>query len=647
MSEGMKTFQAPWSRLKRAISRAIRRRRFRAPSSLEHTDLTFSSHGTFSNPRDSSLDLVIPIFFDVPPADPDHNEKLGISRLPPELIADMFILLCEESRADLSDYSWIVCSHICSSWRHIALDTPHLWSHVVFSSPEWMRLCIQRSKSSLLIIEAGVTYPLVQSLVSEALQLTERIGRINLRFQFLSNKLLTQLAGPFPMLTSLSLENNSFWTSPLIPFDSDVPPYPRLRTLLIRTLVTWLPPLPAHLVSLEITSGGMEDIGWDNFAGALQPLVELEALTLQGFPLPLASASIRISLPKLRDLHLSAAPAHCVQFIRALESPHLRRYDLDLWNVRDMGEVFQAVLGNLKSSPTSMVLHRKYGGTSTSDYYRLPNYLDPGIYQHAVVGFAYTDARDLQDDLALDICFAWRIPLDDSELAAILVAVSEITLVDKIQWFLAIDWNTSPQGSWHRLLQRLVRLQTLVISHAPASGILWDLVRQLEGSVAIGETALCPELTEIEVNYVDCCAGAWIARRAHAQQIPVNSYVDLDGARFLEVLICYLELRPVKLPKLKVTRCFNYTVPEIKLLRRLVGQVLWDGVGAIGPSYGANGDEYGALTINHNLLSSRSGYEALNLSEEERWKRQNWAHWGFRSSKRLSDGPYHHAELDG
>jgi hypothetical protein len=302
----------------------------------------------------------------------------------------------------------------------------------------------------------------------------------------------------------------------------------------------------------------------------------------------------------------------------------MRRYDLDLWNVENIGEMFRTVLENLRRSPKSMFLHRKSGRSSDIECYHLPNYMDSGVYQHAIVGFAYADVRDL-GAVTLDICFGWRLPLDDHELATIFTAVSEIALIDRIQWLLLVDWNTTPEGSWCTLLQRLVGLQTLVVSGAPASGLLWDLIKQMEGPS--DDVALCPQLTEIEINTVDCCAGGWMPRRAHAQA-PVNSYIDQDGSRFLEVLVCYLELRPIKLPKLKVTRCYNYTGAEIKLLRRLVGEVQWDGVGAIGTSYGSNGDEFGAMTINHNLLSSRSGYEALNLSEEERWKRQNWAHWG-------------------
>jgi hypothetical protein len=35
--------------------------------------------------------------------------------------------------------------------------------------------------------------------------------------------------------------------------------------------------------------------------------------------------------------------------------------------------------------------------------------------------------------------------------------------------------------------------------------------------------------------------------------------------------------------------------------------------------YRANGDEVGALTIDHTLIARQKGYEELNMSDEERW----------------------------
>ncbi|KAJ6511695.1 hypothetical protein DFH09DRAFT_1197977 [Mycena vulgaris] len=602
MKTGSFKSKSSWVRLKQALTR--RRHPFvvvRYPASLETRSFRDSSSSSGSS---RSSDVIMPtiITFDTPPVDGSHNEKLPINRLPPEILAEVFILVCEAS--ELSDYSWLACSHVSSSWRQISLDIPQLWGHVIFRSSEWTRLCIERSKSSLLVIQANITCPRVDDLVCEALELADKVGRVTLRFVELRPRVLQLLAGPFPRLTSLSIESNSFWVAPTIPLDPTVYPYPRLRDLSIRSNVVFLPPLPVQLVSLSISYADTETLGWDVFSDALQHLLELEVLTLRGFPVPSASSSPRqIRLPSLLDLYLSASPADCTQLIQTLECPHLRRYDLDLWNVADVASMFQTVLANLVESPKSMFIHRIQS-------------------TQVVFGFAYDDARDRRAVLAGDICFGWRLPLSDSDLAQLFAAISDIALIDGVRWLCLGDWTTTPQGSWSAFLRRLVRLQSLLICGRPASGLLWDLVKCLEGDVA---DVVLSELTEIELDRVDCAAGGWLTRRPR-----INAYFDLDGARFLEVLVCYLELRTIQLAKLKVNQCCNFTGAEIKLLRRLVADVQWDGVGLMHPSYYPNGDEFGALTINHNLLSSRPGYEELNLSDEERYRRHNWVHSGTR-----------------
>ncbi|KAJ6503858.1 hypothetical protein C8R45DRAFT_861405 [Mycena sanguinolenta] len=621
---GRSTFRAPWLRLKQVIRRVTSRRV--APSrgsAYTVSSLSLRRHSSESVDllSPAPLDCISPVSPQNPSVDPNRDGKLAITRLPPELLAQTFLLVCEAS--ELGDYSWVVCSHICSYWRRIALDTPVLWSHLVFTSAEWVRRCISRSKSSPLIIEAALFNTRVDILVTAALKvLGERIARIALRFDALY--LRVPLTGPFPMLTSLSIEHKGWWSILDIPFNLAIEPYPRLRSMSIRMAnIGFLPPLPAQLVSLEIASVG--DVEWSVFSDALKLLVELETLQLKCFPTPpAATSSSLISLPKLRELHLSASPACCTQFIQTLDCPCLRQWRLDLFDIIDIGGLFRIVLDNLHQSPKSMVLHREFGspGGSRDHFPRLPNYMYPGDFQHAIIGFAYDDARNLAHGILLDIAFWWEVPLDDPSLATIFAAVSEAPVIETVQWLSLIDWNCSPQESWRPLLRRFVRMQSLVISRAPASGLLWALVKHLEGPI-LDDAALCPDLTEIAVNTTDCSAGGWIARQRHGQS-PVNSYVDLDGARFLELLVYYLELRPIKLETLRFLKCFNYTIAEIKLLRRLVDKILWDGVGALGTTYGDNGDQFGAMTINHDLLSSRPGYEECNLTEEERWKRRWW-----------------------
>ena len=130
--------------------------------SSESVDLLFPAPLDYISPGSPQYLLV----------DPNRNGTLAISRVPPELLAHAFLLVCEAS--ELGDYSWIVCSHICSYWRRIALETPVLWSHLVFTSAEWVRRCINGSKSSPLIVEAALTNQRIEVLVTAALKVLQR-----------------------------------------------------------------------------------------------------------------------------------------------------------------------------------------------------------------------------------------------------------------------------------------------------------------------------------------------------------------------------------------------------------------------------------------------------------------------------------------
>ncbi|KAJ7177192.1 hypothetical protein C8R46DRAFT_1078337 [Mycena filopes] len=643
-----KPFQSSWSRLRRALSRTGR------PSVSPEEARSKSSDPDIPPPVNP--DPPNKITFDKPPADHNHNDNLIINRLPPELLAAIFVLVCEGSK--LGDYSWVACSHICSSWRRLALDTAPLWSHIVFTSSEWMRLCLERSKSSLLVIETDLTIHSDEALICEALALADRIGIIKIRFSHLGDPLLKLLPGPFPVLSALTLENTG--VQPGILFEPNMQPYPDLRELCIYTSAPIPLPLsaPSCLVFLEIHNYATDVVEWSTFTDFMRSLGDLEALSLQGFPLPPSDLVVRthmISLPNLRDIVLNGLAAHCRSFIRAVDSPWLRRYRIYPSDTEGVGELFQTVLGTLPGPPKSLILRRTWNHHDhPSDYYHpavaaLPQHAGSVFSQTAHIGFSYLDVRDL-NAASVDVSFSWVTEsLLDSDLAKIFAALSDVPCIDTIQWLSANHWNVTPQGSWKVLLRRLVGLQTLVIAGHPASGLVWDLVKQFEsptgGQLQVEpSTQFCPELRRIEVIGVDCCAGSWIPplRTPREATVITNSYLDEDNARFLEVLVCYLELRAPtgKLATLKLSSCSNYSVTEVKLLRLLVTQVVWDGTGMVEATYSPNGDEFSARTIKHHLLDRRPSYEEVNLTEDERRKQENWTWWSIRPSSRSSDRLY-------
>jgi hypothetical protein len=536
--------------------------------------------------------------------------------------------MCERS---VAEYSWIACSHVCLSWRRIALDTPLLWSHVVFKSRAWVSACLERSKSSLLIVTADIWLPLVETLVCDVLKTAERIARIHLKFHVLSQRVLDLLPGPFPHLTDLSIENYSF-CAPNIPVQPDVPPFPALRSLFMCTNISYLPPLPGQLVSLEIYCTGWQLVPWDGFALALGQLQQLHELKLSGFSAPPSSHIRPISLPTLRDLHLSGTPKHCTQFIEALDSPKLRRFNLHLSNFDNLPALYRTFSVRMPKPPKCMMITREDGCTAGGNDLFLCTPSAPNV-QTASIAFTYANER-WPRDVAFDAWLSWIVPnmQGDLALATIFASLPELAWLEHLEWLWVRNCCIIPAALWRPFLDRLVGLQTLAANGSPPAGLFWALVRDLESThvpatgegeagTGTGGCVLLPAMQTIKILGVHCGEGNWLPqlRYSNPSELPTNSYFDLDNTRFLELLICYLELRPTPLASLVMNECFGYTGSEVKLLRRLVGTVLWDGWGMMEGVYRANGDEVGALTIDHTLIARQKGYEELNMSDEERW----------------------------
>ncbi|KAI0072774.1 hypothetical protein K474DRAFT_1573575, partial [Panus rudis PR-1116 ss-1] len=72
-----------------------------------------------------------------------RNSKVPISRLPPELLAHIFIIYVN---AWGPFYRWIYITHVCERWYSVALATPALWRFITPCQPMWMERCLNRAK---------------------------------------------------------------------------------------------------------------------------------------------------------------------------------------------------------------------------------------------------------------------------------------------------------------------------------------------------------------------------------------------------------------------------------------------------------------------------------------------------------------------
>ncbi|KAL4063747.1 hypothetical protein J3A83DRAFT_964810 [Scleroderma citrinum] len=77
-----------------------------------------------------------------------HRQKIPVNWLPPELLIQIFLICAEDEHAETStslpyNPAPVVISHVCHTWRELALVTSQLWSFISYRSIFFTRLPIE------------------------------------------------------------------------------------------------------------------------------------------------------------------------------------------------------------------------------------------------------------------------------------------------------------------------------------------------------------------------------------------------------------------------------------------------------------------------------------------------------------------------
>ncbi|KAF7310091.1 F-box domain-containing protein [Mycena indigotica] len=590
-----------------------------------------------------------PIVFEKPPrppVDPAHNASRPINRLPPELLAQIFLLHSEECPSN--DISRVSCSHVCSSWRQIAIETPTLWSRVIFTSQSWMERCLERTKSSPLRVEAELLSErsgaeFVLSRVAAVLAMAERITKIDLAFYWMRTPpteiLLHLLVGPFPVLNSLSIRDcDNPWLADwavlnggfVFPCGIQVEVYPQLRELSIGRYSRFFKsanlPEFSNLVSLRVDEISVWSNTWNSVANALDPMVALQELSI-GHLAPYDSTQHpqNVCLPSLYRLSVGTGePANATKLLHALKIPQIREVDIKLDTVPDTKMLLLAIF-KLVGQPRAMRIEH-INGIDPNVRGALPAHSPiPGHFQHAMLSLSSSDLEGAwaSPEYPYDVCLSWEeSSLSESDMCSIVTAVLDTdTAINNIQWLVLVNWGLSPEHFWCRFASHIPHLKRLAIMALPPAGLLWALLHDMQA-----DCTLLSALHTIRLDDVNLGAGGWLA--SPGGPAGTISYFERDNARFIEVLLCYVgtrrrqqrtqrhQLPPEErsgLPRLRleVINCTGFTVPEVKLLRMLSERTFWDGNGAIRGRYGMHWDEEGGATIYHDLLSGEHEYAGI------------------------------------
>ncbi|KAF8216649.1 hypothetical protein K438DRAFT_399956 [Mycena galopus ATCC 62051] len=140
-----------------------------------------------------------------------QNELVPIARLPPEILADIFIRCVPTSiRRLYGDLGWLNLTRVSSQWRNVALACPDFWSTLIFSRPKWTPVMLARSKMASLVVRVNLLVDHANSPEPILLENASRLGTLDiyssptLLATFLAN---LEHAGPAPRLQHIRVVN--------------------------------------------------------------------------------------------------------------------------------------------------------------------------------------------------------------------------------------------------------------------------------------------------------------------------------------------------------------------------------------------------------------------------------------------------------
>lgn len=188
-----------------------------------------------------------------------RNSLCPVSRLPPEVLSEIFLVLAEQLQAQdrfKVDLKWIPIAHVCHIWRHIALQHGRLWGRIDMTKPDRTGVFVDRSKGAPLAVRQSFIGSLAE-LPTAFTDPSYRYRELHLRAKEgqLGPNVLRVLNSPIhaPVLESLVLEVSDTLAedtlSPVI-FDDKAPALTRLQLQNVR--LEWSTSLFPSLTHLSI-----------------------------------------------------------------------------------------------------------------------------------------------------------------------------------------------------------------------------------------------------------------------------------------------------------------------------------------------------------------------------------------------------------
>ncbi|KAI0315968.1 hypothetical protein OF83DRAFT_305724 [Amylostereum chailletii] len=366
------------------------------------------------------------------------NELSLTALLPPEMLARIFYFsaLVDPPKGGYNaPLRWVTVTHVCRTWRQVALQHSTLWRNIPFSlGRTWTSTFLTRAKSTPVLFQTSVDPPKrrLNDVHEEGPFDLDVIVRHLCRTAGLKiygtetslEAATRSLTRPAPRLENLvvinrlNTLNNRTPTRPFLPLNFLGNDAVSLRCITLKEVsFSWVSLAFRTLSSLDITLSQGEDhsniaprinnhTAFSDLLSTLQVLINLEKLALNGC-IPMTSpvadlAVVKVDLPRLTSLRLAGPAENCVALWRFLHIPPFARLRLECsftkQTVQDIFALINAHLSAPERAAVPILTFRLSPSNST------PQKLTALAWRHAKSNMASSDAFHFPEDPDVKLC---------------------------------------------------------------------------------------------------------------------------------------------------------------------------------------------------------------------------------------------------
>ncbi|KAF5333548.1 hypothetical protein D9611_002722 [Ephemerocybe angulata] len=158
---------------------------------------------TFEIRRAQIADRILQLEREVLSLKISHNTMAAPCRLPPEILANIFILVKEDSWPR----HWIMVTFVCQHWRAVAIDCAALWTSLPFLNADFTEIALLRSKTAPLSMtfKRNTQKPGYAAAFCVILSQSERLLKVNISDDVFAST-FCECARVAPILQELVLE---------------------------------------------------------------------------------------------------------------------------------------------------------------------------------------------------------------------------------------------------------------------------------------------------------------------------------------------------------------------------------------------------------------------------------------------------------